>query len=369
MNHDNETLYRVALKNIPKVGAVIARNLVSYCGSVEAVFREHPRRLLRVPGVGQKLVSNIRKKSILLEAEKELKFIERHGVQLHFYLDENYPRRLRHITHAPVLMYSKGSFDLNAAHIISIVGTRRATDYGRAMCSKIIGELARYNPVVVSGLAYGIDITAHRESLERNLSTVAVLGNGLGRVYPSQHRSVAKRMLEKGGLLTEFNFETPPDRENFPSRNRIIAALADVVIVIESADSGGSIITAEFANSYNREVAAVPGRGNDILSLGCNRLIKTHKAHLVESGEDVAQLLNWDDEKKNPEVTQRTLFAELSQGEQLIVELMKIGEEAELDNLSAQSKMQLGELATVLLSLEFKGVVRALPGKRFLKLY
>jgi len=369
MNHQNETLYRVALKNIPKVGAVIARNLIAYCGSVEAVFHENPRHLLRVPGVGPKLVSYIRKKSILLDAEKELKYIERHDIQLHFYLDESYPKRLRHISQAPILMYSKGSFDLNADRIISIVGTRKATEYGKMMCGRIIRELARYDPVVVSGLAYGIDIAAHRESVAHNLSTIAVLGNGLGRVYPSQHHSIANRMLKKGGLLTEFNFETPPDKENFPSRNRIVAALADVVIVVESADSGGSIITAEFANSYNRDVAAIPGRGNDIMSAGCNRLIKTHKAHLVEGGEDIAQLLSWDDENTKAEARQRAMFADLSEGEELLVELMNDGKETDLDLLSVQSKIPLGELATVLLSLEFKGVVRSLPGKRYFKIY
>jgi DNA processing protein len=369
MNHHDETLYRVALKNIPKVGAVIARNLVSYCGSVEAVFRENPRRLLKIPGVGKKLISYIRKKSILLEAEEELKYIERHDIQLHFYLDNSYPERLRHISQAPILMYSKGSFDLNADRIISIVGTRQATQYGKLMCGRIISEIAKYNPVVVSGLAYGIDISAHREAIAHNLSTVAVLGNGLGRIYPSSHRSIAKSMLGNGGLLTEFNFNTPPDKENFPSRNRIVAALADVVIVVESADSGGSIITAEFANSYNRDVAAIPGRGNDVMSAGCNKLIKTHKAHLAESGEDIAQLLSWDDENRKPQGVQRTIFADLSEGEQLLVELMRAGEEEDLDILSTQSKMSMSELATVLLSLEFKGVVRSLPGKRYLKLY
>lgn len=369
MNHHSEALYRVALKNIPKVGAVIARNLVSYCGSVEAVFRENPRRLLRVPGVGPKLVSFIRKKSILIEAEEELRFIEKHDIKLHFYLDENYPGRLRHISQAPILMYSKGIFDLNADRIISIVGTRQPTQYGKMMSGRIVRDIARYNPVIVSGLAYGIDITAHREAVAHGLSTVAVLGNGLGRIYPTQHRSFAKSMLPNGGLLTEFNFETPPDKENFPSRNRIIAALADVVIVIESADSGGSIITAEFANAYNRDVAAIPGRGNDSMSAGCNRLIKTHKAHLVESGEDIAKLLSWDDENRKPGATQRAMFADLSEGEQLLVELMQEGQESDLDLLSVQSKMSLGELATVLLSLEFKGVVQSLPGKRYIKLY
>ncbi|RLD18227.1 MAG: DNA-protecting protein DprA [Bacteroidetes bacterium] len=368
MNHHNETLYRVALKNIPKVGAVIARNLVSYCGSVEAVFRENPRHLLRVPGVGPKLVSSIRQKSNLLKAEEELRFIEKHDIQLHFYLDDCYPERLRHISQAPILMYSKGTFDLNAERIISIVGTRQATNYGKLMCARIIRDLAIYNPVVVSGLAYGIDITAHREAVARNLSTVAVLGNGLGRIYPSQHRSFTKTMTKHGGLLTEFGFETPPDKENFPSRNRIIAGLADVIIVVESAESGGSIITAEFANSYNRDVAAIPGRGNDEMSAGCNKLIKTHKAHLVESGADIARLLSWDDENNKPAATQSALFADLSEEEQLLLELMKDGKEAGLDILSLQSKMSLGELATVLLSLEFKGVVQALPGKRFLRL-
>jgi len=368
MNHHNETLYRVALKNIPKVGAVIARNLVSYCGSVEAVFRENPRYLLKVPGVGPKLVSYIRKKSILTEAEEELKYIEQHDIQLHFYLDESYPERLRHISQAPILMYSKGKFDLNADRIVSVVGTRQATHYGRMMCGRIIGEIAKYDPVVVSGLAYGIDITAHREAVANDLSTVAVLGNGLGRIYPSSHRSFAKSMLEKGGLLTEFNFDTPPDKENFPSRNRIVAALADVVIVVESAVSGGSIITAEFANEYNRDVAAIPGRCNDTISAGCNRLIKAHKAHLIESGEDIARLLSWDDNGKS-ESKQRVLFAELSEGEELVVELMNNGKEVGLDILSVKSNMALGELATVLLSLEFKGVVQSLPGKRYFKLY
>jgi DNA processing protein len=369
MNHNNETLYRVALKNIPKVGAVIARNLVSHCGSVEAIFNEHPRFLLKVPGVGPKLISNIRKKSILLEAEEELRYIEKHNIQLHFYLDDNYPGRLRHISQSPILMYSKGNFDLNSNRIISMVGTRKATEYGKRMCAKIISEIAKYNPIIVSGLAYGIDVTSHRESVMNNLSTVAVLGNGLGRIYPSSHRTIATSMLAKGGLLTEFNFNTAPDKENFPSRNRIVAALSDLVIVVESADSGGSMITAEFANAYNRDVAAIPGRSGDMSSAGCNRLIKTHKAHLIESGEDVAKLLRWEDEEAIPHAAQTAMFADLSESEQLMMELLKDEDEGQIDTLAVQSKMSLSELAIVLLSLEFKGLVKTLPGKRYRMIY
>ena len=364
MNLHDDTVYRIALKAIPQVGAVIARNLISYCGSARAVFAEKPRLLLKIPGVGPKVVANIRDPDILHQAERELELVVRHSIDVLFYLDPNYPQRLKHIGQAPVLLYAKGHMDLNAARVIAIVGTRKPTAYGRAACERIVEELSDCAPLIISGLAYGVDITAHRKAMQCGLQTVGVMGSGLGRVYPHHHLADTRRMLQNGGLVTEFGFTTKPDRENFPARNRIVAGLADVVLVVESARSGGSMITAEFANVYNREVCALPGRSIDEQSVGCNQLIRNNKAHLVTSGSDIATLLDWE----GGTAVQAELFASLSPDEGLLCEILATTGECKIDELSRRSKMTAGQLATVLLSLELKGVVRPLPGKRYTRI-
>ncbi|MDX1477403.1 MAG: DNA-processing protein DprA [Saprospiraceae bacterium] len=366
MNRSPDLLYRIALKMIPQVGAVTARHLVSHCGSVEAVFRQRAAALQRIPGVGATLARNILRREVLIEAEAELRRVIEHDIQVHFYLDASYPQRLIHYNQSPILLYGKGRLDLNAARMVAIVGTRQPTPYGIAACEQIIRDLSEYGPTVISGLAYGIDVTAHRAALQYGLPTIGVLGSGCGRVYPQAHRKLALRMMPSGGLVTEFDYLTGPDKENFPARNRIVAGMVDAVIVVESGRSGGSMITAEFANVFHKDVMAVPGRVSDSRSQGCNLLIREHKAHLITNGQDVAALLGWDQQTADSGGHQREMFPDLDETERLIVELVSLHETMEIDALAAQSKLPLSELATVLLSLEFKGIVKALPGKRYL---
>jgi DNA processing protein len=358
-------LYKIALSKIPGVGGVIARNLVSYCGGPEAVFKSKKQKLLKVPGVGLQIAASVTHPEVLRVAESELEAVQRNHIQCVFYLDEEFPERLRHFPQSPVVLYARGNMDLNPERAIAIVGTRKPTPYGKAKCESIIADLAKYRPLILSGLAYGIDITAHRAAVQKGLSTIGVMGSGFGYIYPGAHHSVAKSMMVDGGLITEFGYDTGPDRENFPSRNRIVAGMADALVVIESGRSGGSMITTAFADAYHKDVFALPGRVGDVNSEGCNYLIKTHKAHLVEHGEDIAELLRWT-EPKVQSGAQRQLFADLSDEEQLIVELIGRTNDEHIDLLAAKAKMQMSELASVLLSLEFKGVVRALPGKRYL---
>ena len=364
MPQQHDLLYKLALKKIPKVGSVTAKNLISYTGGIEAVFREKKSRLLKIPGVGQQLATNIGDKGILIDAERELHLIEKHQITVRFYLDPEYPRRLRQFPHCPILLYTRGAGDLNAERMVAIVGTRKASSYGKKMAEKIVQSMAPYGTTVVSGLAYGVDITAHRAAIRAGLPTVGVMGSGQGRIYPQQHKSTAQQMMDTGALITECDFLTGPDRENFPARNRIIAGMVDAVVVVESAERGGSIITADFANYYNKDVFAVPGRAGDHYSVGTNELIKNHKAHLITDGQDIAQLLRWEESKSTQ--AQRQIFAELSEAEKLVTELFVENEEKHVDRLALESKMPMSALSTILLSLEFKGIVKSLPGKRYL---
>ncbi len=364
MNENQEALYKIALSKIPGVGGVIARNLVSYCGGAEAVFRSKKQKLMKVPGVGEQLASNVIDPEVLRASERELHAIKNEDIKCIFYLDDEYPEKLRQYPQSPVILYTRGSMNLNPDRSVAIVGTRKPTPYGKAKCEQIISELASYSPLILSGLAYGVDITAHRAALRYHLPTIGVMGSGFGYIYPRAHYSVAKHMMAEGGLVTEFGYDTGPDRENFPSRNRIVAGLADAIVVIESARSGGSMITAAFADAYHKDVLALPGRAGDVASEGCNYLIKTHKAHMIENGQDLADLLRWSNGKPERPV-QRLLFADLSDTEQLVMGLIGSDREMDIDLLALQSKLQMSELASVLLSLEFKGIVRSLPGKRY----
>lgn len=360
-----DLLYKIALSKIPGVGDILARNLVSYCGSVEAVFKAKKQSLLKIPGIGEQIADNVKEPAVLRDAEKELNIIAHHGIRCMFYLDAEYPDRLRHVARSPVLLYTRGDMQLNTDRVVAVVGTRKPTPYGKMKCEQLIEELQPYSPLIVSGLAYGVDITAHRAAVRHALQTIGVLGSGFGYIYPQAHENVARSMAAHGGLITEFGYEVGPDKENFPARNRIVAGLADVVVVIESGRSGGSMITAAFADAFHKDVCALPGRAGDTSSEGCNHLIKTHKAHLIENGKDIADLLGWDSESSTNGI-QRQLFADLSEEEQLIVDLIGNGADMHIDALASQSQYSLSELASVLLSLEFKGVVRALPGKRYL---
>ncbi|MCK4360783.1 MAG: DNA-processing protein DprA [Bacteroidales bacterium] len=355
-------LYQIGITLIPGVGDIVGKKLIAYCGSVEAVFKEKKKLLLKIPGIGKSTVNSIINQNILERAEEEIRFIEKYKIDTLFYLDDKYPYRLKQCEDSPMLLFYKGTADLNAPKIISIVGTRKASEYGKEICSSLIEGLIEQNILIVSGLAYGIDTCAHKTSLESNLKTVGVLAHGLDKVYPQLNKSLAEKMLNNGGLLTEFLSKTTPDRENFPKRNRIIAGLSDAVIVIESAIRGGALITADIANSYNRDVFAVPGRLYDKYSQGCNNLIKTNRAALVQSAEDIKYIMGWEIMKKKTKKQQR-LFIKLSPEEETIVNILKEKQELGIDKISSLSKLSASKVASALLNLEFEGIIKCLPGK------
>jgi DNA processing protein len=361
-------LYEVALVMLPGIGAVLAKQLVSYCGSAEQVFRTPRGRLLKVPGIGEKIAESLLQPAeALRRAEAELAKAEREGASLRFYTDPDYPTRLREQADAPALLYAQGNADLGAARTLAIVGTRKATEYGRQVTDQVVEGLKKYNPLIVSGLAYGIDICAHRAALKHGLSTVGVLGSGLDVVYPHAHRGTAAQMLAHGGLLTEYPFGTAPDAPHFPSRNRIIAGLADAVLVVEAAASGGALITAEIADGYHREVFAVPGSLHSPTSEGCHWLIRNHKAHLVTSADDLAYLMQWETGSAPAKAGKKgaAIPPDLPPDEAAVLGLLAQQPEMQLDDIGWQSQLGVSRAAVALLSLEFQGLVKSLPGKRF----
>jgi len=361
-------LYHVGLSMLPHVGGTLAKQLINYCGSAEAVFTSPVRHLSRIPGIGEKIIGGIKNSSTILDrAEREIIKCEQEEVQILTYSDEAYPERLRHIFDAPILLYYKGQAKLNQSRVISIVGTRQATAYGKEVVATIVNELSTYQPLIVSGLAYGIDIHAHRAALKAALPTIGVMGNGMDTIYPAMHRQDASQMLLNGCLLTENPLGTKPDARKFPARNRIIAALSDATIVVEAAVKGGALITANLANDYDREVFAVPGNWNQPYSKGCTKLIKEYKAHILTQATDVVELLNWDVDAPKGEEKQKPVFqVELDNEEQQLVDVLaKQTEAMQLDVLSWHTQFSVSKLAAVLLTLEFKGVIRSLPGKKF----
>ena len=362
MDFHETTKYRIALSMSEKIGSVRAKQLIAYCGSAEAVFNESKKALLKIPGISNGLVSKLHQTDFE-RVEAEIAFIKKNDIQVLFYLDDDYPLRLKQYEDAPVCLFYKGNAALNGRKHISVVGTRTPTDRGKWICEKLVEDFSKYNINIFSGLAYGIDAAAHKASIKFGLPTIGVVAHGLDNLYPSVHKSLAKEMLENGGLLTEFPSNTNPDRERFPARNRIIAGISDAVIVVESKKSGGSIITANFANDYNKDVFAIPGRIQDEYSKGCNRLIKEHKAFLLESAEELIKMMRW--EKKNEKEVQRSLFFDLTRDEQKIVELIKIGID-DIDGIANEVSMKLSDLAGMMLELEFKGVIKSIPGKRYI---
>ncbi len=357
--------YKIALTLIPNIGDILAKRLVAYCGSVQAVFEEKKTSLEKIPGIGSILAHEVIDHSIFQQAEEEIKFIKKNNITPLFYLDTNYPKRLTYCEDSPVMLYYKGNANLNSEKIISVVGTRDATEYGKKICEKLIADLAVHNVLIVSGLAYGIDICAHKAALDNKLPTVCTLAHGLDRIYPAVHQSIAKKMLDNGGWLTDFTSNTVPDKENFPRRNRIVAGISDATIVIESKKSGGSLITADIANSYNRDVFAFPGRIDDVCSEGCNNLIKQNKAALIQSAADLVYILGWEQTKNSKAPQQKKLFLELSNDEELLVNMLKEKESVTIDDLCFASKLPMSKVSALLLTLEFSGIVKSFPGKAY----
>jgi len=358
-----DLIYEIGLSLIPGVGCVTGKQLVAYCGGVKAVFMERRAALLRIPGLGEKTVNSIINQNVLSRAEEECKFIERNHIRALFYLDKEYPKRLKLCNDNPLMLYYKGNADLNNMKVIGLVGTRLATEYGRDMCRKIVEGLVEQNALVVSGLAFGIDTWSHKAALDFNLPTVGVLGHGLDQLYPPQNHALAEKMQEHGGILSEFVSKTKPDRENFPMRNRIVAGMCDALVVVESGRKGGALITAEIANSYNREVFAVPGRVGDMHSEGCNNLIRRNSASLINSSEDICYMLNWNEDKRQKNAIQRQLFHDLNPDEEQVVSLLTEHGDMGIDALLQHINMLPSKAAAVLLNMEFQGVIRCLPGK------
>jgi DNA processing protein len=362
----NELFYKIALSMVPGIGGVLARNLVAYTGSAERVFTESFKLLVKIPGIGEVNAKRIKNNGVFEKAEKELEFIQKYKIDVRFYTDKNYPRRLKPCPDAPIILYSKGKMNLDEQRVVSIVGTRNATEYGKTICEQLIqGFAGRNHPVlVVSGLAYGIDIHAHKMALKYNVPTVGVVGHGLDKIYPSLHADTARKMLEGGGLVSDFPSETKIDPPNFIRRNRIIAGLADATIVIESAEKGGALITAEIASSYNRDVFAFPGRVDEPWSRGCNRLIRLNGASLIQGIEDLEYFMGWESTDKE-KVMQSSLFVDLTPDEEKVVDLLKKEGDLFIDQISSELNMPGSKVSALLLNMEFRNLLLALPGKMY----
>lgn len=363
----DQKLYEIALTLVPGIGYVNGKKLVAYCGGAEAVFCEKKNALTKISGVTDNIVQSLDSKEIMLRAEKEMKFVEKSGVKPLFYLDQEYPKRLQHCADSPLVLYYKGNADLNADKVVGVVGTRNITDYGRYMTEQIIEDLSANNILIISGLAYGVDAASHMAALKYDLATVGVLAHGMHTIYPAENKNLSLKMLEKGGVLTEFMSGTKPERVYFPQRNRIVAGMVDCLVVVESALKGGAMITAELANSYDREVFAVPGKVGDIYSEGCNHLIRTNKANLVTSATDIRYVMRWDIDTKVV-AKQMRLFRDFSDDEKKIMDVFENNSVVHLDDIIVGTDLSPSKIASVLLSLEFDGVLTALPGKRYQKL-
>lgn len=360
----NELRYTLALQRIPNLGDISAKKLLRKMGSAEAIFREKKTTLAKIDGIGQMRLKEINLGKQLEEADEELQFIEKNGIAYSYFQDKTYPEKLKHCLDGPILLFHRGNIDLVGKKIISIVGTRKITSYGKSFCKELVEELAPLNPIIVSGLAYGIDICAHKAALDHNLQTIACLAHGLDQIYPREHGKYVPKVEANGGLITEFWSSDTFDRNNFLKRNRIIAGISEATIVIESAEKGGSLVTADIANSYNRDVFAVPGRATDKQSRGCNNLIKQQKAHLLTQAADLIYILGWEIKvPKKPAQTQ--LFVELDEEEKTIYRFLKEKEKELLDIIALECKIPAYKTASILMNMEIKGVVRPLPGKLF----
>lgn len=362
MENKSELIHALALTKLAGVGAITARKLINCAGSAEAVFRLSKNELMCLPGVTAKLANKITSGKTMEDAENQIERISSDGHEIIYYQDERYPQRLTFCEDRPLMLFFQGTTNFNLNRVLAVVGTRDATRHGLRMVDQLLEEISPFQPLIVSGLAYGIDIAAHRKCLDVGLPTVGVMGTGLDGMYPSSHRGIADMMKKTGGLLTEFEYDTKPDRENFPKRNRIVAGMTDAVIVVESTRKGGSLITAEIAASYGREVFAFPGKATDELSTGCNWLIKTQRASMVESGRDIAYQLGWN--TSAPVEREVKPLPDLDELELSIVQLLKT-DELEIDQIGNRLEIPGSKATIKLLELEFKGIIASLPGKKY----
>lgn len=363
-----ELFYGIALSQLKGIGDAYAKILISYAGSAENIFKLSKTKLQKINGIGPKLASIFNDTYEAQKiAEREMAFVEKNNIEILFYYDKRYPKRLLHCADAPLYIFSKGNVDFNKDKFVNIIGTRHATEYGKAITENLINVLAQHQVHIVSGLAYGIDICAHKSALKYDIQNIAVLAHGLDIIYPNQHKNIAERLQQNGALVTTYLSGTIPDKGNFPNRNRIVAGMTDATIVVESAEKGGALITAEIANSYNRDVFAYPGKITDTYSKGCLKLIKQLKAQLVTNADDILQSMNWianDDTTAKPS-QQTQLFLELNEQEQAIVDMLKNADKLHIDVLSASLPITLGKLSSILLQLEMQGIIQSLPGKQY----
>ena len=360
----DDWIYRLGLNLIPGIGDISIKNLVSYCGGPKQVFEASPKDLERIPGIGRKGALEVANCQVLDRAEKELDFIKKNNITPVYYTEREYPKRLKFCPDAPTIIFKKGNADLNQLRFLGVVGTRNATEYGRRFLMDLMEKLIPYNVVVVSGLAYGIDICAHREALSARIPTIAVLAHGLDRIYPNLHRKEAIEMQNDGAIISEFFSGSLPDRENFPKRNRIIAGMVDGLLVVEAAKKGGALITADLANGYSREVFAVPGRLDQPFSEGCNDLIRTNRASLFKSVQDLTYLLNWELEPDNKGFQQKMVF-DLPEDQQAIVDTFNGNKIMEFDAIFHKTKYSMARLNQILLTMEIEGLLTSLPGKAY----
>ena len=352
------------LQATPNIGDIIAKKLIAHTGSVEQIFEEKVSILQRINGVGTHVANSLFEKKNIQLAEQEYEYIQQNNIKYSYFLEDDYPQNLKHCIDAPILFFKEGNINLNSDKIISIVGTRNITSYGRDFCNQLIDDLKEYNPIIVSGFAYGVDICAHKAAIKNNLQTIGVLAHGFETIYPKTHKKYISELNKNGGFITEFWHNEQPLRENFLKRNRIVAGISKATIIIESAEKGGSLVTADIANSYNRDVFALAGRSTDIYSKGCNNLIKNNQAHLLTSAEDIVKMLNWDMPRASAP-KQKELFVSLTETEQKIYDYLQQNGKQLLDVIALECAIPTYQLSSVLVQLELKGVVKPLPGKLF----
>lgn len=363
----NDLLYQLALTLVPNIGPVQAKILLQHCDA-EEIFHAKKSYLEKIEGIGPIRAESITTFRDFSQAEEEIKFIEKYKIKALFLTDKDYPQRLLNCYDSPTLLYYKGEADLNASKIIAIIGTRSHTDYAKQVTEKIVKELAEQNVTIISGLAFGVDAIAHKAALKNDLPTVGVLAHGLDQIYPYEHAGLAKDMIKhSGGLLTEFRSKTKPDKHNFPTRNRIVAGMSDATVVIETGIKGGSMITAELANGYNKDVFALPGKVSDTKSAGCNHLIKNNKAMLLTDGKEILEVMRWEERAKSlkEKKRQREIFIELTADEKIIIDILNKKETAGIDEINLKSGLSSSAVAAAILNLELQNVMVSLPGKLY----
>ncbi|MGB5668084.1 MAG: DNA-processing protein DprA [Maribacter sp.] len=361
----DELIAVLRLQNIPNIGDVTAKKLITHCGSPAAIFEDKRQNLLKIDGIGTFTIQGLYDSENIEAAENELHYIQDNNINYSYFMDIDYPKYLKHCIDSPMILFKKGNINFENNKIISVVGTRNITSYGMSFCEKFIEDLAPLNPIIISGFAYGIDICAQKSAIKYGLQTVGCLAHGLNQTYPKVHSKYCLDVEKNGGFMTEFWSTSNPDRENFLKRNRIIAGISEATIVIESAEKGGSLVTAYIANSYNRDVFAVPGRAQDKYSMGCNNLIKQQKAHMLTSAADLIYLLGWEVAQKESKTIQKQLFVELDDVEKSIYTYLQKEGKQLLDSIALDCKLPIFKVSSTLLNMEMKGVIRPLPGKLF----